>query len=283
MTVAVEIAVQDAAGARAAVDAGADRVELCQALVVGGLTPSIAQVEAVCSAIGAARVNVLVRPRGGGYVYDADEVAVVTADIRALVERGVGGVVVGALDRHGDADVDALRRWRDAAGAAAFVFHRAIDASPRSAQVFDALLEERVDRVLTSGGARRTIDGVERLAAYARLSGSTTQVVAGGGVTPQDIPHLVFAGAGAVHLSARRRTGTEHPSGPGGGAEGHDVTAPVIVAEAVAAAAAAARANATGAQDSAPKPLASVCAENTPLSSRAERRVLRTNGCVSGG
>ncbi len=236
MTAAVEIAVQDAAGARAAVDAGADRLELCQALVVGGLTPSIGSIEAVCAAVGAERVNVLVRPRGGGFVYDADEVAVVTADICACVARGVGGVVVGALDSSGAADREALRRWRDAAGPTTLVFHRAIDATPRSAEVFEMLLVERVDRVLTSGGAVRSIQGIDRLEAYARLAGPALEVTAGGGVAPADIRHLVHAGVGAVHLSARRRAGLGAPAGPGGGTDGHDVTDPEIVAEAVAAA-----------------------------------------------
>ncbi|MBW9108290.1 copper homeostasis protein CutC [Microbacterium ureisolvens] len=232
----VEIAVQDAAGARAAIGAGADRLELCQALAVGGLTPSIGSIEAACDAVGAERVNVLVRHRGGGFVYDPDEVAVVAADIRACVARGVGGVVVGALDEDGRADREALRRWKDCAGPAALVFHRAIDASPRSAEVFEALLVEGVDRVLTSGGAARSIQGIDRLAAYARLAGPALEVTAGGGVAPADIPHLLHAGVNAVHLSARRRAGLGAPAGPGGGADGHDVTDPGIVVEAVAAA-----------------------------------------------
>ncbi len=230
----VEIAVQDAVGARTAIDAGADRVELCQALVVGGLTPSVGTIEAVCAAIGAEKVNVLVRPRGGGFVYDDAEVALVAADIRACVARGVGGVVVGALDGQGGPDREALRRWRDAAGDAALVFHRAIDASPRSGEVFEALLAEGTDRVLTSGGAVRSIAGIERIQAYARLAGDALEVTAGGGVTPADIPHLAFAGARAVHLSARRLTGIDAPAGPGGGTAGHEVTDPEIVAAAVA-------------------------------------------------
>lgn len=241
MSAIVEIAVQDPAGARAAVDAGADRIELCQALGVGGLTPSIGTIDAVCDAVGAQRVNVLVRPRGGGFVYDADEVRLVADDIRACVARGVGGVVVGALDARGAADVDALRRWRDAAGPTVLAFHRAIDASPRSGDVFETLLTERVDRLLTSGGAARSIDGIDRLEAYARLAGPALEVTAGGGVTPADIGALVHAGVGGVHLSARRRVGLGAPAGPGGGDDGHDATDPEIVAEAVAAARRAAR------------------------------------------
>lgn len=232
----IEIAVQDPSGARAAIAAGAARLELCQALDVGGLTPSLATLEAVLATVDPSTVNVLVRPRGGGFVYDPDEVALVSADIRACVDRGAGGVVVGALTSAGGLDVDTLRRWRDAAGAATLVFHRAVDAAADPSAVFDALVAESVDRVLTSGGASRSIDGLAALATFAARSGDV-EVMAGGGVQPADIPALFAAGVDAVHLSARSRAGHDAPSGPGGGSAGHDVTDPAIVAQAVAAAA----------------------------------------------
>ncbi len=237
-TVAVEIAVQDAAGARAAIAAGADRLELCQALTVGGLTPSLGLLEQVLSAVDPSLVNVLVRPRGGGFVYSRDEVDLVSTDIRECVARGVGGIVVGALTAVGDVDRDALRRWHDAAGDAAFVFHRAIDASANPFDVLDALQEERVDRVLTSGGAARSIDGIPVLSRLATQSGPV-EVMAGGGVRPADIAALIDAGVRAVHLSARHVVRADAPVGPGGGAAGHDATDEIAVAEAVRAAAAA--------------------------------------------
>jgi len=235
MSAPVEIAVQDSAGARAAIGAGAARLELCQALEVGGLTPSIATLEAVLGAVDPSTVNVLVRPRGGGFVYSADEVALVTADIRACVDRGAGGVVVGALTADGRLDVGTLRRWRDAAGSATLVFHRAVDAAADPSAVFDALVAEGVDRVLTSGGAARALDGLETLAAFAARSGDV-ELMAGGGVQPADVAALLSAGVDAVHLSARSRAGHDAPSGPGGGSPGHDVTDAAIVAAAVAAA-----------------------------------------------
>lgn len=235
-TIAVEIAVQDAEGAHAAIAAGADRLELCQALEVGGLTPSLGVLEASLAAVDPALVNVLVRPRGGGFVYSAGEVAVVATDIRACVERGAGGVVVGALDEQGLLDREALRRWRDAAGSATLVFHRAIDASADPDRLFDALLEEGVDRVLTSGGAPRSVDGLVALSSFVTRAGDRLEVMAGGGVQPADIPAILAVGVKAVHLSARMRTGFGAPSGPGGGSDGHDATSADIVREAVAAA-----------------------------------------------
>lgn len=234
MTVALEIAVQDVAGARAAIDAGADRLELCQALAVGGLTPSIALVEAAVTAVGGDRVNVLVRPRGGGFVYDDDEVAVVTSDIRAAITAGAAGVVVGALTRDGRVDTEALGRWRDAAGARALVFHRAIDAAASPLAVLDQLAASGVDRVLTSGGAARSVDGTDVLRLLV-AAGTGIEIMVGGGIRVGDIAPLVATGVDAVHLSARSVSGLDVPSGPGGGAGGHDVTDPVMVAAAAAA------------------------------------------------
>lgn len=234
MTVALEIAVQDVAGARAAIDAGADRLELCQALAVGGLTPSIALVEMTVAAVGGERVNVLVRPRAGGFVYDDDEIALVAADIHAVRAAGAAGVVVGALTRDGHLDAAALRRWRDAAGDGTLVFHRAIDAADSPLAVLDGLAAAGVDRVLSSGGAARSVDGTEVLRRLVS-AGTGVEIMAGGGIRVGDIACIADAGVDAVHLSARAVTGLDVPSGPGGGTGGHDVTDPVVVAAAAAA------------------------------------------------
>ena len=106
----------------------------------------------------------LARPRGGGFVYDGDEIDLVAADIAAAVSAGAGGVVVGALTPTGQADLAAVARWRDAAGTATLVFHRAIDATPDPLAVLAQLRGAGVDRVLTSGGAVRSIDGLDTLA-----------------------------------------------------------------------------------------------------------------------
>lgn len=232
--VAVEIAVQDVAGARIAIAAGADRLELCQALAVGGLTPSLALLEGVLAAVDPRAVNVLVRPRGGGFVYDDEEIDLVAADIRACAERGAGGVVVGALTASGGLDREAIGRWREAAGESALVFHRAIDAVDDPLAVLGGLRSAGVDRVLTSGGAPRAVEGLSTLSALVAERGDI-EIMAGGAVTPADIPALVGCGVGAVHLSARSSAGADAPAGPGGGATGHDVTDRDIVAAAVRA------------------------------------------------
>ena len=232
----LEIAVQDAAGAAVAIAAGADRVELCQALSSGGLTPSVGTIDAVLAAAGSGeRVAVLVRARPGGFVYDDAEIGLVAADVREAVRRGVGGVVVGALRPDGTVDAEAMRRWIDVAGAAEVTFHRAIDTVADPVAAVDELAALGVHRVLTSGGAHRSIDGAEVLSAMARCAAGRMQIMVGGGVGVADIPGLVGTGVDAVHMSARRPASDPGISGPGGGIDGYDVTDAGIVAAARAA------------------------------------------------
>jgi copper homeostasis protein len=224
--IALEIAVDGPAGARTAFEGGADRVELCQALAAtGGLTPSGATVDAVLAVAGdPERVAVLVRPRVGGFVYSAEEIDLVAADVADLVRRGAGAVVVGALTADGAVDLRALERWRDAAAGADLVFHRAIDTVPDPAAHVDDLVDSGVRRVLTSGGAARSIDGAAALSALVAAAAGRLQIMAGGGVRVEDIPALTACGVDAIHLSARRPSGDAAPSGPGGGSSGFDVT-----------------------------------------------------------
>ncbi|WP_020075051.1 copper homeostasis protein CutC [Cryocola sp. 340MFSha3.1] len=236
MGIAVEIAVQDVVGVRVALAGGADRVELCSALGMGGLTPSAALIAgAVAEARDTGRdgfVHVLVRPRGGGFVYDADEVALTVADVRFAREAGAAGVVVGALNDSGAVDAEAVAAIVDAAGPLSVTFHRAIDVAPDPVRAAERLAELGVARILTSGGAERSIDGVGMLRQLTDRVGGRVQVMAGGGVRVDDIPEIVATGADAVHLSARDAVHGS-PSGPGGGAATYDITDARIVRAAV--------------------------------------------------
>ena len=236
---AVEIAVQDVAGVRVALAGGADRVELCVALGLGGLTPSAglvrAAVEEAADESRAGFVHVLVRPRGGGFVYDSDELDTIAADIRFARETGADGVVIGALDEVGRVDREAVARFVAEAGGLDVTFHRAFDTLPDPLGAADALAELGVARILTSGGAGRSVDGIDGLRALAQRVGGRMQVMAGGGVRVRDVHELIAAGVDAVHLSARTSV-SGGPSGPGGGDAAYDITDPITVREAVAAA-----------------------------------------------
>lgn len=239
----LEIAVQNLAGYRVAARAGAARTELCAALAAtGGMTPSAGLLAAlvderrVRSAAGdpATGIHVLVRPRPGSFVYDADEVDVQVRDVRAAVEAGADGVVVGVLTADGQVDTRALAALVEAADGREVTFHRAVDSVEDPLAVLDALASAGVTRVLSSGGEARSIDGVRRLAAMVEHAAGAVQVMAGGGVRPVDIGALVAAGVDAVHLSASLPVAGDGGPG-GGGASGHTVTDADVVAEAVAA------------------------------------------------
>ena len=241
----VEIAVQDAAGVRIALREGAARVELCQALGLGGLTPSPGLVESAVEAAHTASapgyVHVLVRPRGGGFVYDVDEVDVTLRDIRFMRSLGADGVVVGALTDAGELDLDLLHRFIEAAEGLDVTVHRAVDAAVDPLAAVTSLAGLPVRRVLTSGGAADCRAGRGTLARMAAELGGAVELMAGGGVGIEDIAALAEAGVDAVHLSARSRVERGGPSGPGGGEVGYDTTDAAIVHAAVDAAAATAR------------------------------------------
>ncbi|WP_406092151.1 copper homeostasis protein CutC [Streptomyces sp. NBC_01013] len=238
---ALEIAVTSPAGARAARENGADRVELCSALELGGLTPSAALVEAVAAE--GLPVQVLVRCRPGDFVHDAQEIALMAAEVRSVIASGAAGVVIGALTADGALDTAAVARLAEEARAAGrpvdVTLHRAIDQSADPVATAALLAPLGLTRVLTSGGAPAAADGLAVIAAMVSAAPGV-QVMAGGGVRPADIPALTSAGVASVHLSAKsrapRRLGsTWIPLGSGGASaeqDTHFVTDPEVVAQA---------------------------------------------------
>lgn len=239
-SIPVEVAVQDSAGVRIALEAGASRVELCQALGLGGLTPSAgliaAAVEAAARASATGFVHVLIRPRGGGFVYDDAEIDAMLRDIRFARGLGVDGVVVGALTDAGALDLQAIAAFAQAAEGIDVTVHRAVDAAIDPVAAVVALLGTGVRRVLTSGGAADCRAGRGTIARMVGETAGALEVMAGGGVRVVDIAELAATGVDAVHLSARGRAAGRGPSGPGGGESGYEVTDAAIVRMAVEAA-----------------------------------------------
>jgi Uncharacterized protein involved in copper resistance len=202
--VELEIAVTSPAGALAASAAGADRVELCAALELGGITPSQALIEQTAST--GAQTHVLVRCRPGDFVYDSDELALMEREIVTALRSGAHGVVVGALTRDGTLDIEAMQRFVAAARAEGanrtITAHRAVDHAAAPVATVARLTGLGIDRVLTSGGAGRAVDGTDVLARM-RAEAPDIELMAGGGVDVDDVPRLLSSGADAVHLSAK--------------------------------------------------------------------------------
>ncbi|MBB5411016.1 copper homeostasis protein [Paraburkholderia sp. Clong3] len=197
MSVLLEVIATTVADARAAAQAGADRLELVTAMGEGGLTPSVGLIEAVVSAVGVRAagvpVNVIVRPHSRAFVYDADDYAVMLRDIRAVKAAGANGIVIGMLDAERAIDREGLARACEAADGLAITFHRAFDEARDLREALDVLLGfEAVTNVLTSGGqpsvlrAQATIGELLRQAA-----GSHCTVLAGAGLTVDAVAEFV--------------------------------------------------------------------------------------------
>ena len=203
----LEIAVTSALGARTAAEGGADRVELCTVLELGGVTPSEGLLERTLEA--GLPVSVLVRCRPGDFVYCDDEIDTMVAEARAVVRAGATGIVVGALTEAGDFDREATLRVAEAGRQVnpdcTVIFHRAIDTVAEPLRVFQSLLDSGFlfDRVLTSGTAERAVDGIDTIRRLAELAPAGMEILAGGGVTVPTIGQLIVAGAGGIHLSAK--------------------------------------------------------------------------------
>ena len=194
----LEVCVDDALGLAEAVAGGADRVELCAALAVGGLTPTVGLME-VAAACGVP-VLAMIRPRAGDFVYGAAEVAVMKADIRAVRRAGLAGVVLGAT-RGNALDEAVLEELVAEAAGMEMTLHRAVDlvADVEAAVEVAVTLEFR--RVLSSGGARVAVEGIGRLEVMMRAAAGRLVVMPGSGVSVETWPLLARLGVTEVHAS----------------------------------------------------------------------------------
>lgn len=204
----IEITTQDIFSVRAAIQGGAQRIELCTALETGGLTPSIALIERTVEIASAATIDgfvtVLIRPREGDYVYNEDEIETTVHDIRKAVGAGVDNIVIGALHSDGNIDEDALLRMIQAAGGTPVTFHRAFDVLADQFAGLEKLVRMGVTRILTSGAAPKTGDGIARIQELVMCANGRIEIMAGGSVQIGDIRRLFEVGVDAVHLSAKR-------------------------------------------------------------------------------
>lgn len=199
----LEVCAADIDSVRAAAEGGAARVELCSGLAEGGMTPSIGLIKSAV-AVGGVKVNVLIRPRPGDFVYTADEVECMVSDIEACREAGVNGVVIGALTPDGDIDMTVCRRLVEVAGGMSVTFHRAFDMCANPLDAIEQLIELGCARVLTSGCSCSAEAGISTLRELHRRAGGRIIILAGGGVCPDNSGSITAIGlADELHASAR--------------------------------------------------------------------------------
>ncbi len=201
----LEVCSNSVISAMAAQAGGADRVELCSVLGVGGVTPSHGAIVSARKAL-TIDLNVLLRPREGNFVYEETEIREVEEDIRMCADVGVNGVVIGALDFMGNVDFAAMERWINLAkkGGLAVTFHRAIDVSRDVFQTMEDAIRLGCDCILTSGGYATAPEGTAVLAKMVEMAADRIVIMPGSGVNPENAAELVRAtGARYLHSSAR--------------------------------------------------------------------------------
>jgi copper homeostasis protein len=202
----VEACVDSVASAIAAEQGGARRVELCDALFDGGTTPSAGMI-AACKEAVSIPVFVMIRPRGGGFVYSDAERDVMRRDVVVARELGADGVVIGGLLPNGGVDLPLVRMLVEAARGLPVTFHRAFDLTADLEAALESLAGAGVRRILTAGGASSAAEGAFKLGMLVRQASTRIVVMAGGGVREENVRTLVStSGVREVHVRLTRLT-----------------------------------------------------------------------------
>ena len=202
----LEICVDSLASARAAIAGNADRLELCSALTVGGLTPYTALLEQIRKESNIP-VRCLMRPRGGDFLYTQEEISMMADQIRQLKAAGADGFVIGCLTTEGDLDIAAMKPLIDAADGAGLTLHRCIDVSRDLLKTYRDAADIGIDTVLTSGGAGSCKLGMETIRQMIGVRDQTQgpEVLIGAGVNAAVIEAFLqnVPGSRAFHMSGK--------------------------------------------------------------------------------
>ena len=199
----LEICVDSLASLRAAVRGGADRIELCSALTVGGLTPYEALLRQLREE-SSIPVRCLMRPRGGDFLYEKEEIEMLRRQMLQLKAAGADGFVIGCLTADGDLDEEAMKPLIDACGGSGITLHRCIDVSRDPIETWQKAGELGIDTVLTSGAAGSCVKGMDLIGQMLREDGP--QVLIGAGVNAKVIAAFreAYPEATAFHMSGKR-------------------------------------------------------------------------------
>lgn len=201
----IEVCVGSVEDAVAAQRAGADRLELCAALEVGGLTPSQGLLEQVLQSV-SIPVMAMVRPRVGGFVYDSAEQTTMQWEIQRLLQSGAQGVVLGVLSPDGHVNFAACQQLLRDCQSVQRVFHRAIDFARAPVEALRRLADLGFTRVLTSGGQASAMLGAATIADWRKRFGGALEMLPGGGIRPENVRQLLHeTGCQQIHLSSARR------------------------------------------------------------------------------
>jgi len=200
-TILIEAAIDSFESAERAVREGANRLEVCANLDVGGLTPTAALINQ-CLALGVPCVA-MARPRSGKFIYGADQMKLLHEAIKVVVDAGANGVVFGVLAGDGAIDAPTVKELVKLCGDRESVFHRAFDTAPYARKALDTLIACGVKRVLTSGHAATAIEGAATLATLVNQAAGRIDILPGGTVRGHNVVELVErTGVKQVHARA---------------------------------------------------------------------------------
>lgn len=200
----VEVCANGVESCLAAQEGGADRVELCAGIPEGGTTPSYGEIMVARRVLTTTRLHVIIRPRGGDFLYSDLEVERMAADITVCRELGVDGVVFGCLRADGTIDVERNRYLMDCASGMSMTMHRAFDRTADPALALEQVIDLGFDRILTSGQQPQAIQGVDLLAKLNRQAAGRITLMAGSGVNEQNIRTIRdVTGLHEFHFSGR--------------------------------------------------------------------------------
>lgn len=181
---------------------GADRVELCSALFLGGLTPSFGTIQEARKRL-KIPFMAMVRPRAGGFCYSEAEMSSMERDAEGALEQGVDGIVFGILQADGKIDLARSKRMVRRAGDRQSVFHRAFDVTPDPFRALEQLIDLGIRRVLTSGQKDSAPEGAALIAALVKRARGRIEILPGGGIQPFQVEaFLAHTGCEQVHMTA---------------------------------------------------------------------------------
>ena len=215
----VEICANSFESAMAAQSGGADRIELCTQLAVGGLTPSHHLIKKVVSEL-SIPIHVLIRPRKGNFCYSKEELNIMKNDIEFCKNLGCSGVVSGVLESDLTIDLFATKQLVEAANGLDFTFHRAFDYVKDPLVSLENLIDLKIKRVLSSGLKPSAIEGISLLSDMNKIANQQIEIMPGSGINLGNVLQFKNKGFTSIHLSATQHSEKKSASFFEGGAEG---------------------------------------------------------------
>ncbi len=199
----VEVCVSSMSSIKNAATAGADRIELCSALELGGLTPSAGFIRQGLN-LNILPIHCLIRPRPGHFFYSSEEITLIEQNIKNANLLGCQGVVVGMHNNEFKLDIPLLKKWKSLAGSMFITFHRAFDVLINPEESLEQLIELGFDCVLTSGQNENAIDGINNLKSWNEKFGLQINIMPGGGIGIDNCKIFKVAGFSSIHLSGSK-------------------------------------------------------------------------------